>query len=307
MNTLQTLEIFLRTAQMKSFTKAAESLGLSRATVSRSVAALEDAVGKPLLVRTTRCVALTEVGRSFCEQAERLSRDAEALLTPADVDAPLAGSLRLASTPGLAEFFLGEAAEVFTDEYPGMSLDVRIEPAPVDLVATATDLAFLVTSVPPEDAVVLGRCSSWLCAAPAYLEKAGIPEAPEMLSLHALVAQPGSEVWTMANQDGETRRVKATGRLTFSGVSLVIAAVKRARGIGLLPDIAAEPEVAAGRLVRVLPEWHFPESHLVVRRAPGRVAHRAAEAFVAFVKMRLVEKNSQKAESTPKSAARTAA
>jgi len=285
MNTLQTLEVFLRTAQMKSFTKAAESLGLSRATVSRLVAGLEAAVGKPLLIRTTRRVALTDAGRDFCERAERLARDAQALLTPADDDAPLAGVLRIAATPGLAEFFLGEAAEAFADVHPQLALDVRIEAAPVDLVAT--DLAFSVTNLPTEDAVVLGRCSSWLCASPAYLEKAGLPEAPEALASHNIVSQPWPEVWTMVNAAGDTRRVKAAGRLKFSGVSLAIAAVKRGRGIGLLPDIAAEPEVTAGRLARVLPEWSFPESKIVVRRAPGRVAHRTAEAFVDFVKVRL--------------------
>ncbi len=287
MNTLQTLEVFLRTAQMKSFTKAAESLGLSRATVSRLVAGLEAAVGKPLLIRTTRRVALTDAGRDFCERAERLARDAQALLTPADDDAPLAGVLRIAATPGLAEFFLGEAAEAFADVHPRLAMDVRIEAAPVDLVATATDLAFSVTSLPTDDAVVLGRCSSWLCASPAYLEKAGLPETPEALVSHSIVSQPWPEVWTMANAAGDTRRVKAAGRLKFSGVSLAIAAVKRGRGIGLLPDIAAEPEVAVGRLARVLPDWSFPESKIVVRRAPGRVAHRAAEAFVDFVKARL--------------------
>ncbi len=287
MNTLQTLEVFLRTAQMKSFTKAAESLGLSRATVSRLVAGLEAAVGKPLLIRTTRRVALTDAGRDFCERAERLARDAQALLAPAKDDAPLSGVLRMAATPGLAEFFLGEAAEDFLDEHPQLVLDVRIEAAPVDLVATATDLAFSVTSIPVEDAVVLGRCSSWLCAAPAYLEKAGRPKAPEELVNCAVVAQPWPDVWTMANAAGDTRRVKVEGRLKFSGVSLAIAAVKRGRGIGLLPDIAAEPEVAAGQLERVLPDWSFPDSKIVVRRAPGRVAHRAAEAFVAFVKARL--------------------
>ncbi len=284
MNTLQTLDVFLRVAQMKSFTKAADSLGLSRATVSRLVAGLEESLGKPLLIRTTRRVALTDAGQDFYERAERLSYAAQELLAPADDNAPLSGLLRIAATPGLAEFFLGQVVENFACMHPLLSIELRIEATPVDLVATATDLAFSVANTPTDDAVVLGRCSSWLCASPEYLEKAGLPTTPEALVNHDLVVQPWVDIWTMANAAGETRRVKLKSRLKFSSVNLVIAAVKRGRGIGLLPNIAAAQEVAANRLVRLLPDWSFPESKIFIRRAPGRIAHRAAEAFVAFVK-----------------------
>lgn len=286
MNALQTLEAFLRTAQLKSFTRTAESLGLSRATVSRLVTALENEVGQQLLFRTTRRVELTEAGKVFVRRAEALSEAAEALFARTTADAPLTGCLRVASTPGLAEFFLGEAVERFARRHPQLAIELRSAPEAVDLVAAATDLDFRVGAA-DEGFESLGLCRSVLCAAPGYLKAAGEPKTPEELSSRALVVQPYPSVWTFAAADGSTRRIPAVGQLKFSDVDLALAAVCRGCGIGLLPDIAVMPRILAGELQPLLPQWRTPAAVIGVRTAPSRIVNRAAEAFKAFVKSQL--------------------
>ena len=286
MNTLQTLDAFLRTAQLKSFTRAAESLGLSRASVSRLVTALETQVGEQLLYRTTRRVELTEAESRFLQRAQVLSEAVEALFAPTGEDAPLEGCLRIASSPGLATFFLGEAAEVFAAAHPLLSVDIRTVTEPVDLVATATDLSFE-AGMPEAEAEPLGKCRSLLCAAPQYLKKAGQPKTPQALSDHALVVQPYPAVWTFASEDGQACRLRVLGRLKFSDVGMALSAVKRGAGIGLLPDIAVSPEIKMGRLQWLLPQWKTPTAVISVRTAPGKIVNRAAEAFKTFVKARL--------------------
>ena len=286
MNTLQTLDAFLRTAQLKSFTRAADSLGLSRASVSRLVTALEQQVGQQLLFRTTRRVELTDAGRRFLQQAQALSEAAEALFERTNAEAPLTGCLRMACSPGLATFFLGEAAEVFAEEHPQLAVDIRTVTETVDLVATATDLVFQV-GLPVAEAEPLGNCRSLLCASPAYLQKAGEVKEPQELLHHALVVQPYPTVWTMASEDGRTCRIPAKGRLKFSDVSMALSAVRRGRGIGLLPDIAVVPLINSGLLQQLLPQWKTPTAVISARTAPGKIVNRAAEAFKAFVKARL--------------------
>ncbi len=286
MNALQTLDAFLRTAQLKSFTRAAESLGLSRATVSRLVTTLENEVGQQLLFRTTRRVELTEAGKAFVCRAEKLSEAAEALFARTTADAPLTGSLRIASSPGLATFILGEAVERFARRHPQLAVELHSAPEAVDLVATATDLDFRVGAA-DENLESLGLCRSVLCAAPGYLKNTGEPKTPEELSSRALVVQPYPSVWTFAAPDGSTRRIPAVGRLKFSDVGLALAAVCRGCGIGLLPDIAVMPRIDAGELQPLLQQWQTPAAVIGVRTAPSRIVNRAAVAFKAFVKSQL--------------------
>lgn len=296
MNALQTLDAFLRTAQLKSFTRAAESLGLSRATVSRLVTTLENEVGQQLLFRTTRRVELTEAGKAFVCRAEKLSEAAEALFARTTADAPLTGSLRIASSPGLATFILGEAVERFARRHPQLAVELHSAPEAVDLVATATDLDFRVGAA-DENLESLGLCRSVLCAAPGYLKNTGEPKTPEELSSRALVVQPYPSVWTFAAPDGSTRRIPAVGRLKFSDVGLALAAVCRGCGIGLLPDIAVMPRIDAGELQPLLQQWQTPAAVIGVRAAPSRIVNPAAAAFTAFVKSQLGNGSVQKTDS----------
>ena len=253
-------------------------MGLSRATVSRLVTTLENEVGQQLLFRTTRRVELTEAGKAFVCRAEKLSEAAEALFARTTADAPLTGSLRIASSPGLATFILGEAVERFARRHPQLAVELHSAPEAVDLVATATDLDFRVGAA-DENLESLGLCRSVLCAAPGYLKNTGEPKTPEELSSRALVVQPYPSVWTFAAPDGSTRRIPAVGRLKFSDVGLALAAVCRGCGIGLLPDIAVMPRIDAGELQPLLQQWQTPAAVIGVRTAPSRIVNRAAVAF----------------------------
>ena len=282
---LRGLEAFLRVAELKSFTRAAESLGLSRASMTRLVSDLEERAGAPLLMRTTRHVELTDGGKAFFERASRIMEETQALFAPKDREAPLAGELRVACSQGLADFFLAARAEAFLEEHPGLSIDFRVVERADSLVAERIDAAFEVTGSPAGDALVIGRCGSVLCASPDCLSRSGRPRDPAELAagVFELIGQPYPAVWTFARA-GETRRVAPAGRLRFSSARLALGAVLRGRGIGLLPDLDAAPHLQSGELEALLPEWRTPESLIAARVPASKFRNRAAEAFIAFAK-----------------------
>lgn len=280
---LRAIEVFLRVAELKSFTKAAESLGLSRASATRLVNELEARTGASLLARTTRHVALTPAGAAFREEAARILGELEGLLLQNTPGTPLTGTLRVACSPGLADFYLGERLEAFLALHPRLSVELRISEHVPQLVAARIDLAFEVTGTPEPSDLVIGRCESVLCASPALLEGTGTPEAPEDLASIPLIAQPYPANWIFAKA-GETRRITPKARLLLPSARLTLAAALRGRGAALLPDLAVAPCLADGRLARLLPEWRTPASLLVARLAPSPVPDRGAMALIDFVK-----------------------
>lgn len=302
MDRIDLLQIFARAARLGSFTLAAESLDLSRASVSRAVQSLEASLGRRLFNRTTRTVTLTAEGEALLEKAQRLLDDADAVFRPPESDeAALSGRLRIASSTAFAEFFLAEALEAFRDRHPAVIFELLADVSagspltPQHFAEARLDAAFCAAAEPHEALVAVraGLAPSVLCAAPgAVPEEAlrGLEDAdePALLRTLPLIPTGAPAAWRLRRaSDGRTCVVKPSGGVAYSNAHLALSSALRGRGIAMLPAVAVREALADGRLLRVLPRWAGePEPILAVFASRRQIAG-AAAALLAFVRERL--------------------
>ncbi|WP_297610441.1 LysR family transcriptional regulator [uncultured Sutterella sp.] len=287
MDKIKSLETFVRVADLNSFSRAAQSLGLSRASVTRTVAELEETMHLRLFNRTTRSVSLTSDGERVLEEAREILKRTDAVFALPGSSEPT-GRLRVAATTSFAEFFLCGILEKFGEKHPGLSLELLASDRVLPLVESGIDLAFEVASEPRPGTAArrLGLCRSCLFASEDYLSSHPAPSDPEELRTHRLIGLLGENHWILARRS-ETRRIAVNAPLRYSAAGLIRDAVLRGNGIGCLPDIAGEGKVAAGKLVRLLPDWSLPTRNIYALFPALNFIHRGAHLLAQEVEARI--------------------
>ena len=278
---LNRVAVFLRVVELQSFTAAAEALGLPKSSVSRSVARLEEELGVQLLQRTTRTVQLTDAGRLYFDESSRaLSALEEARERLSQLDARPQGAVRITAPVDLGALVLASLASRFVRRTPGITLEFILTGRIVNLVEEGVDLA--VRAGPLRDSSLIARrvngLEAWLFASPAYLDARGTPSSLADLAGHDCVLfrpKRGTGEWTLIGPGGETR-ITVQGPIAADDYTFAREAVLAGAGIGLLPAVQCEQDVARGRLVRLLPAYSGPSAPLHVvwpasRHVPKRV------------------------------------
>lgn len=288
-DSLRDLALFVEVVQAGSFRHAAQRLSMPLSTLSRRIAALERRLGLPLLVRTTRSVALASAARPFFE------RCLEVMDAAARAEDALAGGslrqavLRVAMPVDLGVDLLGPAIAQFADMQPGLRLELDLSSDAVDLMREPVDLALRIGK-PMDDRVVARKIAdvgSGVYASPALLRRlATITAAEQLATLPCLDLRlaRGSMPWKV----GTRRWDAAPGPcvLGANSVALMRKLAEEGRGLALLPDHVVAPSVAARRLVRVLPE--APTAYWPVYAVTaGRLVPRLVGQLIAHVKAAL--------------------
>jgi len=249
--------------------------------VSRSVARLEEALGVQLLQRTTRALQLTEAGRVYFEEASRaLSALEQAHETLAQLDARPQGAVRITAPVDLGAQVLAPLAARFTRRTPGITLEFMLTSRLVNLVDEGVDLAVRAGTL--RDSSLISRrvngLEPWLFASPAYLDARGTPTSVQQLAEHECALfrpKRGHAEWVLTGPAGVSR-VSVRGPVASDDFMFLREAVLGGAGIGLLPALHCEQDLARGRLVRLLPPYTGPSAPLHVvwpasRHVPRRV------------------------------------
>lgn len=259
---LEGLAAFITVAKHLSFTKAAEELSMSRATVSAQVQALEAKLGVRLLQRSTRAVVLTEAGAAYFQSLIGIIPQVrEAERAALSYQEEVVGRLKMTVPPEFAQLHMAPIIAEFLKRNPSVSIDVTFSHRAVNLIDEGYDLAIRGTIVLEPNLITrhLGDSPLIICAAPEYLEKHGAPTEPIELADHACLHFSGlrwGNVWVL-KRDGLTLRVPIVPRyLANDGITLRDVAVAGA-GLTLLPMFEIGPEIRDGRLVRVLDTWEI--------------------------------------------------
>ena len=260
MDKLSAMRAFAKVAESGSFSIAARLLGRSKAVISKQVAMLEGALSVQLLVRTTRQVRLSEVGRSYHERCVQVLAELDELESNVQQSqSSPRGVLRVAGPQTFAELHLSAAIREFLRRYPELKVELVLTDRVVDLVDHAFDVAIRVGQL--EDSSLLARrlasSSIVTCASPAYLARRGAPRTPEQLSEHDLVIdanlrQPGT--WRF-RRGTRTVNVRVSGRLQVNSAVMVRHFLVSGAGIGLCPEFVVRDDLEAGRLVPLLAEF----------------------------------------------------
>lgn len=251
-------------AQLASFTKVAQRLGLSKAAVSQRITDLERAVGQTLVQRTTRSVRLTDAGQRLVEQtAESFAHIARSVGEARDNATQPRGLLRVTAPVALGRQHVAPLIESFVREQPQVRVELDLSDRLLTLAHEGFDLAVRHTSAPPDNHVAWKLCASRsvLVASSAYLKRNGTPAHPSDLVNHACLPylRPGPSVWQFerAKAKGDPERVSVTvqGPLRASNSEVLRDAAASGLGIALLPDFSAAQAVRARRLQVLLPSW----------------------------------------------------
>ena len=285
---LRTLIAAVRTG---SFAKAARQLDVSPAMVGRRIAALEQRYRIKLIERTTRAQRLTEPGREFLERAEAVIAASEALDESIATEA-LSGRIRLSAPTTLGIRRLPAVIARFTAANPGIVFELSLSDRRVDLVAEGFDLAVRVGNLPSSSMVArrIGTYHFVCCAAPDFIKRHGTPRHPEQLAQARCILNlnivPRNR-WTFLDPSGQALTVDVGGGIEIDNGEAQRAMALGAAGIVYLPRDLAEADLAAGRLVRLLPDWDLltlpihavhPSRHLVPRRVSAFI-DAVADAF----------------------------
>jgi DNA-binding transcriptional LysR family regulator len=273
MDRLVAMNVFRRVAELKSFTLAAEQLGLSPASVSKYLAGLEAHLGTPLLTRTTRRMSLTDVGRSYYERCARILEeieDAEAWTTR-QRGTPR-GLLKVRAPVSLAA--LGGAVAAFLARYPEVRIDLTLNDRFTDPVEDGYDVALRIAPELPDSSMIartIAAVPRVLCAAPSYLLRCGTPAGPLDLRSHNCLVYtrgPAPEEWRFTGRAGE-RVVHIRGSLRCNNSAAVLDALIAGAGIGLLPAFMVADQIRSGTLKAVLPEF-TPQARQLYAIFPNR-------------------------------------
>ena len=288
---LNGIAVFLAVAQHLSFSRAAESLGMSRPTVSAQVGQLERRLGVRLLHRSTRHLALTAAGQAYFDRLSDITDIVGAAERAAvgHQEVPV-GKLRVAAPPDLSVPHLTPMITRFLEDYPAIEIELLLANDPVNLIEQKIDLAIR-GRIEIEDNLItrkLGESPITICASPDYIARHGAPAVPEDLQRHRCLHFSGlrwGRKWHMRRQDDQREIAITPAFEANDGDSLGAAAVLGA-GIALLPAFIVGPHLRSGRLVAVLDEWSagavplhavYPDNRFIARKVKTFVAFLAAE------------------------------
>ena len=261
---LEALAIFAKVAEAKSFSGAAEALGLSKATVSKAVSRLELRLGTTLLHRTSRRFSLTDGGRTLAARAAQMVTEAEgAEAEVLDQSVAPRGLVRLAAPMSFGMAYVAPVIPEFLATHPDVSIDLHLSDEVIDLVGGGFDCAIRIAALADSSMTArkLRPIRRHLVASPAYLEQRGRPQHPEDLARHACLTYaylPTTETWRFLNAAGEEVVVRPQGPLRANNADALTASLCAGLGIAPQPDFIYWRDLAAGKLETVMTDWEQP-------------------------------------------------
>ncbi len=290
MDKIQAMHLFIRVAELESFSRAADSMGLPKGSVSRQIQALENGLGTQLLHRTTRRVSLTQDGMVYYERAKDLlanmdELDGLFLHDPASVS----GRIRVDMPTGVARNLVIPRLPLFLQQYPGIELELSSSDRLVDVVREGFDCVVRVGTLKDSGLIArpLGRLSVVNCASPDYLSRFGYPDGLDDLASHAVVhyaTHLGTRPQGFEYYDGEsTHWVKTGGVLTVNSTETYHASAIAGLGIIQVPRVGVRDALRAKKLLEILPQYRARPMPVSLIYPHRRNLSRRVHLFMAWL------------------------
>jgi len=287
--------IFAKVAERGSFSAAASELNLSKATISKAVARLEERLGAPLLHRSSRRLSLSETGRASLERAQRILAEGEAAEEEAsEKAAEPRGLVRLAAPMSFGVLHLGELLPDFLALYPKVSVEAHLSDQYVDLIGGGYDVALRIGALADSSlrARRLFTMRAPLVGSPAYFARHGRPHHPRELEHHQLIryshrANPGMLTFYHP-LEGECT-VRVDGRILTNNGDIVLPSLLGGIALGVQPEFFVWQHLRDGRLEEALPGWAGAPAALHIVTPPGTRRPARVRALIDFLAERFLE------------------
>ena len=291
------MQAFAAVVESNGFAAAARALDLVPSAISRLVINLEQRLGVRLLNRTTRRLSLTEAGERFYIRCKAILDEIDE--TEADVTGLQLvpkGRLRISCVVAIAERYLANILADFMQRYPDIEIEVLETDRPVDLIADVVDIALVAGKL--EDSSYRARQISAfqrkVVAAPAYIEKHGLPQIPADLRKHNCLAfanAPHLQNWPFIDPNGERKIFNVSGNFKASGAELILRAALAGIGICRLADFMVKSQIERGYLLTLLQAYDLADAvPLSVVFAPGLHLSPKVRVFIDYLSDHFTDK-----------------
>jgi DNA-binding transcriptional LysR family regulator len=294
------MRIFVTVVQSGSLSSAGRQMGLSPASVSRHITALEDRLGARLLNRTSRKLTLTEAGELYFAKVEQLLYQLQdANESVAQLQAQPRGTLRVHSRMLVGHLHIVPLLPMFLAQNAEIKVDLLLSNRVVDLVEENIDVDIRIGKLVDSSLVArkLAPAERFLCAAPTYLDTHPAVEKPSDLTAHNCLTYRinlGRTVWRFLGAEDALQEIPVTGNLQTDNGLALLAATLAGVGIALMPDWSVRRDIEAGRLRRLLPQYRV--SHIEFDNGVYAVFQKSrhlsakVRAFVDFLATALEER-----------------
>jgi DNA-binding transcriptional LysR family regulator len=290
---LAEMNALVAVAELRSFARAADQLGISRSRLSETIRGLEDRLGVRLLNRTTRSVSPTAAGDRLLVRLRPLLGEFASVLDSINAfrDKP-AGPLRVSVLPPAADLMLAPLISRFLAQYPEIDLEISVDAALTDIVAGRFDAGMRVGERVERDmiAVRIGEIRGVVVAAPDYLEQHPRPTTPQDLRTHNCIRfryPSGLLVPWIFEKEGRRLEVAVEGRLTVNDAELAVRAALDGAGVLYMARGYVAPDIKKGRLVSLLEKWRARSVPIFLYYPSGRRMAAPLQAFIQFFRENL--------------------
>jgi DNA-binding transcriptional LysR family regulator len=290
MDRLQSMRVFAKVVEQGSFARAGQALDISNAVVTRLVADLEAHLGTRLLNRTTRKLSLTETGEAYLERVQQILQEIEEAEAIASAQSKTpSGTLRIYAHVGIGQHQLAQLLPVYASQYPDVRLDVTLSDRTVDLVEGRFDVGIFIDFQKFDGGMIarqLGVSEVLLCASPKYVKQHGTPRSLEEISQHACLNFSYEQLrhsWPVKTPEGSTRNIPVTSKVMSNNGDLLRHCALAGMGIVIRPSFALGDDLAAQRLVRLMPDQKLGEISVVMVYPSRRLLSAKVRTFVDFM------------------------
>jgi len=285
MDRLDAMQAFVAVAELRGFAPAARKLGLSASGVTRLVAALEARLGARLLQRTTRQVALTDVGVRYLERAKRILADVEEAEGAIEGETTRPSGRLVVSAPyGFGRLHVSPLMSAYLKRYPEVTAELRLSDRMINLVEDGVDLGVRIGHLPDSTLVArhVGEMRRIVVASQAYLKQHGEPKTPHAISTHHTIAFGAAPDWRFA-RDGQEIRITPMPRLLTNSADAAIQYAEDGGGLTRVMAYQAADALKRGRLKIVLARYEQPALPIHVVYPTSRLLSAKVRTFIDLV------------------------
>jgi len=289
LNRLDNMDTFVRVVDAGSISGAADRLGVAKSAVSRRLKELEAHLGVELFHRTTRQMNLTETGRTFYLQCQRILDDVmEAELTASQAHGTLKGGLKLALPLSFGLAHAAPAITAFLKAHPQVEFDLDFNDREVDLIEEGFDLAIRIADLKDSSMIArrLAPIEAVMCASPDYLKRNGHPTSLSDLTNHQCLVYnllKDYAHWHLIDTDGKPIKTPIQLYLKASSGEFLRQAAVDGLGIVLMPVFIVYKEIEQGKLVPLFTEYRLPNLNAYAIYPPTRHLSQRVRVFVDFL------------------------
>jgi DNA-binding transcriptional LysR family regulator len=296
MDQLHLMTVFIAVAEEQGFAPAARRLNMSPPAVTRAIAALEDTLGIKLLTRTTRYVRITEAGARYLEDTRRILAAVEQANEAAiGINAEPKGHLTVTAPVLFGQKYVMPGVVEYLNTYPETQVDAVFLDRVVNLLEEGFDVGIRIGQLPDSTlhAKTVGEVRLVLVASPEYLAHHGIPQTPEELKQHTLIASSAGNMthdWQFSQQKQKGKQtIRIQPRLTVTSNQAAIDAAKAGLGIARLISYQVADELKDARLKTILSDYQLPAMPVHIIHREGRMASSKVRCFIDLMAQRLRE------------------